>query len=206
MLAPGPPRALHRDSPLGIPGTARWNPRRGQASSCPRAGFEARSRRLGEPTSPSAPMRRADLHWMDAGSEAFLATLVEGVPTSRILLLTTSRPELRPPWAGAPSVTQLRLVPLGPEATAALLDDLPRSRSVPCRARGTRPRTHCGNPFFVEEVVQALVESGSLGGTKGAYHLTRPVEAISVPATVQAVLAAGSIGSRAEKRCCRPPP
>src|SRR5262249_16868439 len=47
-----------------------------------------------------------------------------------------------------------------------------------------------GNPFFVEEIVQALVESGSLSGTTGAYRLTRPVDAIAVPATVQAVLAA----------------
>src|SRR5213593_5048659 len=71
---------------------------------------EARSRR--EPT----VILVEDLHWMDAGSEAFLATLVEGVPTSRILLLTTSRPEYRPPWAGTSSATAIRLVPLDPEA------------------------------------------------------------------------------------------
>src|SRR5262249_11539050 len=47
-----------------------------------------------------------------------------------------------------------------------------------------------GNPLFVEEVVQALVETGSLVGASGAYRLVRPVDEVAIPATVQAVLAA----------------
>src|SRR5439155_17749461 len=62
-------------------------------------------------------------------------------------------------------------------------------RSLAALAGLVRERT-AGNPFFVEEIIQALVESGSLGGTKGAYRITKPVDAIAVPATVQAVLAA----------------
>ena len=52
-----------------------------------------------------------------------------------------------------------------------------------------RERTE-GNPFFIEEVVQALVEDGSLVGARGAYELVRPMEKVTVPPTVQAVLAA----------------
>ncbi|MGH7822872.1 MAG: ATP-binding protein, partial [Candidatus Binatia bacterium] len=47
-----------------------------------------------------------------------------------------------------------------------------------------------GNPFFIEELVQGLAESGSLEGAKGAYRLVRPVVELALPATVQAVLAA----------------
>jgi predicted ATPase len=47
-----------------------------------------------------------------------------------------------------------------------------------------------GNPFFLEETVRTLVETGALAGERGAYRLTRPVEALQVPATVQAILAA----------------
>jgi predicted ATPase len=47
-----------------------------------------------------------------------------------------------------------------------------------------------GNPFFIEEVVQALVEDGSLVGARGAYRLVKPMERVAVPPTVQAVLAA----------------
>lgn len=46
------------------------------------------------------------------------------------------------------------------------------------------------NPFFTEEVVQDLIETGHLDGTRGAYRLVTPVEKLQVPATVQAVLAA----------------
>ena len=47
-----------------------------------------------------------------------------------------------------------------------------------------------GNPFFLEETVRTLVETGALAGERGAYRLTRPVEALQVPATVQTILAA----------------
>ena len=175
---------------LGVPDPERRMPRmdpearQRQLFALVRRLIEARSRRA-----PTVILLE-DLHWIDGGSEAFLATLVEGVPASRTLLLTTSRPEYRPPWAGTSSATAIRLVPLGPAATAALLDDLlGADRSLAALAGLVRERT-AGNPFFVEEIIQALVESGSLGGTKGAYRITKPVDAIAVPATVQAVLAA----------------
>ena len=47
-----------------------------------------------------------------------------------------------------------------------------------------------GNPFFLEESVRTLVETGVLVGTPGAYRLAQALPAIQVPATVQAVLAA----------------
>jgi predicted ATPase len=50
--------------------------------------------------------------------------------------------------------------------------------------------TKQGNPFFLEETVRALMETGTLAGEHGAYRLTQPVEALRVPATVQTVLAA----------------
>ena len=47
-----------------------------------------------------------------------------------------------------------------------------------------------GNPFFLEETLRTLVETGALAGERAAYRLTRPVEALQIPATVQAILAA----------------
>src|SRR5207249_11395646 len=47
-----------------------------------------------------------------------------------------------------------------------------------------------GNPFFLEESVQTLVETKTLAGERGRYRLPQSVQAIQVPATVQAVLAA----------------
>jgi tetratricopeptide (TPR) repeat protein len=47
-----------------------------------------------------------------------------------------------------------------------------------------------GNPFFLEESVRTLVESGVLVGERGAYRLAQALARLQVPATVQAVLAA----------------
>ena len=47
-----------------------------------------------------------------------------------------------------------------------------------------------GNPFFVEEIVRSLVDTGVLEGERGSYRLARPFSSIEVPPTVQAVLAA----------------
>src|SRR5262249_39108926 len=46
-----------------------------------------------------------------------------------------------------------------------------------------------GNPFFLEETVRTLVETKALEGSSRSYRLTRPIEAIQVPATVQVILA-----------------
>ena len=47
-----------------------------------------------------------------------------------------------------------------------------------------------GSPFFLEESVRALVETGVLAGAPGSYRLVQPLQGLQVPATVQAVLAA----------------
>src|SRR5262249_8554867 len=131
-----------------------------------------------------------DLHWIDGGSEVFLEQLVGALPETTTLLLGTSRPEYRVPWAGTPSYRQLTLAPLPAEAIAALLEHLLGSDpSLAGLGVLIRERT-AGNPFFIEEVVQGLVESGSLVGHKGAYRLLGPVGGLVVPPTVQAVLAA----------------
>src|SRR2546426_4602881 len=58
---------------------------------------------------------------------------------------------------------------------------------APLRARiEARAR---GNPLFVEEMIRSLVERGVLRGERGAYGLAAPIEEITLPETVQAVLA-----------------
>jgi class 3 adenylate cyclase/tetratricopeptide (TPR) repeat protein len=131
-----------------------------------------------------------DLHWLDGGSAAFLEVLVEATAATRSLLLVNFRPEFHAAWMQQSSYQQLPLVPLGPQAIKELLEDLlGRDASVSGLAATIYART-AGNPFFAEEVVQALIEAGSLQGTRGAYRLMTPVETLVVPPTVQAVLAA----------------
>ena len=131
-----------------------------------------------------------DLHWIDSETQAMLESLVEGLPTSRLLLLVNYRPEYQHGWANKTYYTQLRLDPLPPESAGEILD------SVLGNDHGLQPlkqllieRTE-GNPFFLEESVRTLVETKVLAGERGNYHLEKKVESTQVPATVQAVLAA----------------
>src|SRR2546426_299660 len=131
-----------------------------------------------------------DLHWIDGASEAFVASLIEAVEGTRTLVVVSFRPEYQAEWMRRSYYQRLALLPLGPVAIAELLADLLGTHPS-LAGLGERIRTRTGgNPFFIEEIVQALVEAGSLAGTKGAYRLVRPVAELTLPTTVQTVLAA----------------
>ena len=131
-----------------------------------------------------------NLHWIDAETQALLDSLVESLPTARLLLLVTYRPEYQHGWGSKTYYTQVRLDPLPPARAAeflqALLGHDPSLEALtPCVIARTE-----GNPFFLEESVRTLVETGVLGGDPGAYRLEQARPTMQVPATVQAVLAA----------------
>jgi class 3 adenylate cyclase/tetratricopeptide (TPR) repeat protein len=131
-----------------------------------------------------------DLHWIDAASEAWIAEWVNSTLGSRTLLLLNFRPEYHADWMARAHYQQLALAPLSAEAIQELLVDLIGSHES---TGGLAKRIHAhtgGNPFFAEEVVQTLIESGQLEGARGAYRLATPVERLEVPPTVQALLAA----------------
>src|SRR5207249_1881403 len=131
-----------------------------------------------------------DLHWLDTETQALLESLVESLPTARLLLLVNYRPDYRHGWGSKTYYTQLRLDPL-PQTSAdaflrALLGDDPSlSPLTPLLIQRTE-----GNPFFLEESVQTMVETGALVGEPGAYRVAHAIPTLQMPATVQAVLAA----------------
>jgi tetratricopeptide (TPR) repeat protein len=100
------------------------------------------------------------------------------------------RPEYEHAWHRKTYYQQLRLDPLPADSAEELLGALlgEADELTPLK-RVLIERTE-GNPFFVEESVRTLVESGVLAGQRGSYRVARPFESAQVPATVQAVLAA----------------
>src|SRR6516162_10347562 len=131
-----------------------------------------------------------DLHWIDTETQALLNRLVESLPTARLLLLVNYRPEYQHSWGSKTSYTQLRLDPLPPVSADELLqallgNDASLTPLMPLLIARTE-----GNPFFLEESVRTLVETGVLVGEHGAYHLAQPLASLQVPASVQALLAA----------------
>jgi tetratricopeptide (TPR) repeat protein len=131
-----------------------------------------------------------DLHWADENSEAMLQQYIESISTLPVMLLLNYRPEYRPPWGHYSHLTPLALKPLSEENTGAIVasalkvDDLPEGLAPVVHARAE------GNPFFAEELALSLEEEGVVERKNGSAVLTRPVEAISFPDTVQAVVRA----------------
>ena len=135
-------------------------------------------------------LRFEDLHWIDSETQAVLESLVESLPTSRLLLLVNYRPEYQHGWANKTYYTQLRLDPLPPESAGEILNSvLGNDHGLQSLKPLLIERTE-GNPFFLEESIRTLVETKVLVGERGNYHLEKKVESTQVPATVQAVLAA----------------
>jgi class 3 adenylate cyclase len=129
-----------------------------------------------------------DLHWFDGASNAFLETMVEAMPATRDLLLVNFRPDYQARWMHSSHYQHMTLQPLGTEATSGLLRDyLGQDPSVAALPEMIQERTK-GNPFFIEEVLQSLVERGHLTGARGAYRLTAPLAALYVPESVRALL------------------
>jgi len=160
-----------------------------------------------------------DLHWIDAGTQAFLSMLADGIGNARVLLLVNYRPEYRHEWGNKTYYTQLRLDPLGMESADEMLSALLASPAPATRPPGVSGLARSvtaedveraaretgegsslealkrfiiakteGNPFFMEEMVQALFEEGVLV-RNGAVKLLRPATAIRVSPTVQGILA-----------------
>lgn len=131
-----------------------------------------------------------DLQWLDAETEAFLGFLADSVVSARILLLVNFRPEYRHEWSGRSYFTQLRLDPLGEAEARELLHGMLGADAGLSRLEQLILAQTEGNPFFIEEVVQDMVEKQVLGGERGHYRVERMPERLHIPVTVQGVLAA----------------
>ena len=130
-----------------------------------------------------------DAHWADSETKALLDAVADGLPTSRVLMLVTHRPEYQHGWSGRTFYTQLRVDPLRGEHAEELLHELLGEDASLVALKRQLIEWTDGNPFFLEETVRTLVETGVLDGARGEYRLTRPVTGIAVPGTVEAVLA-----------------
>ncbi|HSF59010.1 MAG TPA: AAA family ATPase [Candidatus Binatia bacterium] len=130
-----------------------------------------------------------DLHWIDTETQAFLDSLVESLPLARILLLVDYRPEYSPRWGDKTYYTQLRVDPLQPNSAEELLQYLLGSNQDLAPLKELLMHRTEGNPFFAEESVRSLVETGFLVGEKGAYRPGLKIDEIRIPSTVQNVLA-----------------
>jgi class 3 adenylate cyclase len=163
----------------------------------PRIDPDARRRRLTALVNAMSLARKGpalyvieDAHWIDVVSESMLADFLTVIPQTPSLVLATYRPEYEGALAQVHGAQTIALAPLSDSETAALVSELlgPDS-SVAGLATMIADRA-AGNPFFAEEMVRELAERGVLRGNRSAYVSTVGAAEVSVPATVQATIAA----------------
>ncbi|MBI3801338.1 MAG: AAA family ATPase [Deltaproteobacteria bacterium] len=139
-----------------------------------------------------------DLHWLDSETQAFLSLLSESLATAPILLLVNYRPEYRHEWGNKTYYTQLRLDPLQQDDSQELLTALLGNDGALQPLKQFILEKTEGNPFFMEEIVQAFREQGVLPDSHrtgtAQQHVgatgwsLRPTD-LHIPPTVQGILA-----------------
>jgi predicted ATPase len=128
-----------------------------------------------------------NLHWIDQSSDdllAFLAGSLSGVP---VLILTTHRTGHGVRWSDKPHYTQIALDRLDGAEVRTMLAGLLGTTELPVEfVHFIRERSE-GNPLFIEEVTQALLERGQLVRENGGLRLTsHPL--VEWPATIQDII------------------
>ena len=130
-----------------------------------------------------------DLHWVDEETQEALNLLVDGIRNARVLLLVNYRPEYRHTWGNRSHYIQLRLDPLEAGDAEAMLDALLGENPDLRALKLLISEETAGNPFFIEELVQALFGERVLIREDDVIKVTRPLSQVRIPATVQAILA-----------------
>lgn len=134
-----------------------------------------------------------DLHWVDEASLELLSALVTGAGVTRLLLFATTRPDQLPgrfpDWAARSNSTVLRLEPLERAESEALLQQLVGDAPELALLRARIIAQAEGTPLFLEEMARSLTESGALVHVPAQVHLNRRADDISIPASVQGIVA-----------------
>ena len=131
-----------------------------------------------------------DVHWIDEVSESLVTEFLTVIPQTRSLVLLTYRPEYRGALGRTLGAQLIALAPLNDsEATDLIAELLGPDPSVVGLTAQIADRA-AGNPFFVQEIVRDLADRRVLRGERGAYRCSDPATVVSVPATLQAAIAA----------------
>jgi class 3 adenylate cyclase len=131
-----------------------------------------------------------DAHWIDEVSESMLADFFAVIPQTPSLALITYRPEYRGALAHLAGAQMIALAPLSDAETSALVAELLGLDPSVGQIRDIIAGRAAGNPFFAEEITRELAERGVLVGERSGYVCSTDVAEVSVPATLQATIAA----------------
>jgi class 3 adenylate cyclase/tetratricopeptide (TPR) repeat protein len=130
-----------------------------------------------------------DLHWIDRASDTVMSAIAS-LQTPNLLVLLTSRPNGMPIWIARCRAEVVAMRPLDDDSGLAMLADM-LGPSAANNDLKTRIISHTANvPLFIEEVCRGLRDSGTLRGQWGDLALTRPIDELGIPTSIQGVIAA----------------
>jgi len=131
-----------------------------------------------------------DVHWSDPTTRESLDLLVDRVPTLRVLMIITFRPEFTPPWIGRPHVTMLNLSRLPPRQRSELILNMTGGKALPKEIADQIIDRTDGVPLFIEELTKTVVESGILTEAGDHYTVTGSVAPLAIPTSLHTSLLA----------------
>ena len=131
-----------------------------------------------------------DLHWLDDLSQDFLTAIAEAVEGTRIVMVVNYRPTWSPRWE-MEHFSELALTELDSRDLHQLVRDLIGDGPDLAKIVTDIAQQSDGNPFFAEELVRALAQSGALLGERGGYRIVSSDWLTpTLPATIEAVIGA----------------
>src|SRR5262249_8845090 len=116
--------------------------------------------------------------------------MIDRVPTLRLLVIITFRPEFAPPWIGRPLVTILNLNRLPKRQRAEMIGYVAGGKALPKEIANQIIDRTDGVPLFIDELTKSVVESGVLAEIGDRYTITGPVAPLAIPTSLQASLLA----------------
>lgn len=141
-----------------------------------------------------------DLHWADPSTLELLRHLIDTLRVPAIVLCTSRLPfrDLKPfqrdaksnGAEAAPAIEEIVLEHLAPVETTVLTHGLLEGDEAPDELFAFMQEKADGNPFYVEEVLNSLIEDGVLEHRDACWRLTKPLAEFDVPPTVEGVIAA----------------
>ena len=131
-----------------------------------------------------------DLQWIDKTTEEFLSYMIGWLPRTRILLLLLYRPEYVHQWGSKSYYSMIGVGQLSTGASAELVAAILEGGEVVPELKELILSRAAGNPLFMEELTQSLLQNGSIRRTGDRFVLTRDIASAQVPDTVQGIIAA----------------
>jgi len=133
-----------------------------------------------------------DVHWAEATFLDFVDHVSDWSRDAPILLVCLARPELldeRPAWGGGKlNATSVLLEPLPDAECELLIANFLGEGELAAETRARILEAAEGNPLFVEEMLEMLIDDGLLERRNGSWVAAADLTRISVPPTIHALL------------------